>query len=113
MLNKTRPVASIAINSVALNTVQTTIIARYYSLRVALIAENDRNLTKRLKLADSLLAKFTGNPKRLVKQSSTCYNQNRPRGAHQWNHVGEPLWLGRRGELGLGGVARVSPSKQP
>lgn len=42
MLNKTRPVASIAINSVALNPVQTTIIARYYALRVALIAENDR-----------------------------------------------------------------------
>ncbi len=41
MLNKTRPVASIAINSVALNPVQTTIIARYYALRVALIAEND------------------------------------------------------------------------
>lgn len=42
MLNKTRPVASIAINSVALNPVQTTIIARYYALRVALIAENDK-----------------------------------------------------------------------
>ncbi len=42
MLNKTRPVASIAINSVALNPVQTTIIARYYALRVASIAENDR-----------------------------------------------------------------------
>lgn len=41
MLNKTRPVASIAINSVALNPVQTTIIARYYALRVASIAEND------------------------------------------------------------------------